>query len=132
MIWSNKASNMSFFKSVALHKTKQKLSIILNSLKLSLVGFNKLIDKPYCLCMISIFYHGKEVIFSNKHAKCMHVLLKGDVFMIMNTCLLHNTQNINLNLWQRLNDWDEKFLCDEKKSIRIYIYVWTYLLNSHI
>lgn len=37
-----------FLKSVALHKTKQKLSIIFSyfKLKLSLVGFNKLIDKP--------------------------------------------------------------------------------------
>jgi len=40
----------------------------------------------------------------------MHARLKGDVFMIMNTCLLCNTQNMDLNLWQCLNDWDEKFL----------------------
>lgn len=44
----------------------------------------------------------------------MHALLKRDVFMIMNTCLLHKTRKMNLNTWQCLNDWDEKFLWDEK------------------
>lgn len=64
----------------------------------------------------------------------MHALLKCDVFMIMNTCLLHNTQNMNLNLWQRSNVWDEKFLWDEKNWPRItFMYkrtYWTHIFNN--
>lgn len=121
----------SFLKSVALHKTKQKLSIILSyfKLKLSLVGFNKLIDKPCSLWVISTFCHGKR-LFSVISMPVVGMPCEMWLWLQMLVCWIKPIIWIQIHgsVWKRgMRNSDGM-----KKLIRNHIAGYRYPLNSHI